>query len=76
MDLERGISYAFPLSPKPEETRLPTSSARKYDLVCFDVDGTLITHPSGKVIWEILNLKYTGDDTVNRERLAMSCIPI
>ena len=44
---------------------------RKYDLVCFDVDGTLITHPSGKVIWEVLNLKYTGDDTVNRERFAM-----
>jgi phosphoserine phosphatase len=45
--------------------------SRKYDLVCFDVDGTLIRHPSDKVIWEILNLKFTGDDSVNRERYRM-----
>lgn len=50
---------------------MPTDSPTKFDLVCFDVDGTLITHPSGKVIWEVLNLKYTGDDSVNQERFAM-----
>jgi phosphoserine phosphatase len=44
---------------------------RKYDLICFDVDGTLIKHPSDKVIWEILNIRFTGDDTVNRERYRM-----
>jgi len=44
---------------------------RKYDLVCFDVDGTLIRHPSDKVIWEILNLRFIGDDSVNRERYQM-----
>ena len=44
---------------------------RKFDLVCFDVDGTLIRHPSGKVIWEILNLRFTGDDSVNQERYRM-----
>ena len=44
---------------------------RKYDLICFDVDGTLIRHPSDKVIWEILNLRFTGDDSVNRERYRM-----
>jgi HAD superfamily PSPase-like hydrolase len=49
----------------------PVCSARKYDLVCFDVDGTLIRHPSDKVIWEILNLRFTGDDRVNRERYRM-----
>ena len=44
---------------------------RKYDLICFDVDGTLIRHPSDKVIWEILNLRFTGDDSVNQERYKM-----
>lgn len=43
----------------------------KYDLVCFDVDGTLIRHPSDKVIWEILNIRFTGDDSVNRKRYQM-----
>lgn len=46
-------------------------SRHPYDLVCFDVDGTLIKHPSEKVIWEILNLRFTGDDGVNRERYRM-----
>lgn len=41
---------------------------RPYDLICFDVDGTLVRHPSGKVIWEILNRRFTGDDAVNAER--------
>jgi HAD superfamily PSPase-like hydrolase len=40
----------------------------RYDLICFDVDGTLIRHPTDKVIWEILNLRFTGDDRVNVER--------
>ncbi len=43
-------------------------TARPYDLICFDVDGTLVRHPSGKVIWEILNRRFTGDDAVNAER--------
>ena len=41
---------------------------RAYDLICFDVDGTLVRHPSGKVIWEVLNERFTGDHTVNVER--------
>jgi phosphoserine phosphatase len=47
------------------------NSQRKFDLVCFDVDGTLIKHPSDKVIWEILNLRFIGDDSVNQERYRM-----
>jgi HAD superfamily PSPase-like hydrolase len=47
------------------------ATKRKYDLVCFDVDGTLITHPSGKVVWEVLNRKYTGTDEINQERFRM-----
>jgi phosphoserine phosphatase len=46
-------------------------NGRKFDLVCFDVDGTLIRHPSDKVIWEILNLRFVGDDSVNQERYRM-----
>ena len=43
-------------------------ASRSFDLICFDVDGTLVRHPSGKVIWEILNRRFTGDDSVNAER--------
>jgi phosphoserine phosphatase len=41
---------------------------RAYDLICFDVDGTLVHHPTGKVIWEVLNQRFTGDHTINIER--------
>ena len=41
---------------------------RPYDLICFDVDGTLVVHPEEKIVWEILNRRFTGDDTVNRVR--------
>jgi HAD superfamily phosphoserine phosphatase-like hydrolase len=41
---------------------------RRFDLVAFDVDGTLIRHPEGKTVWEVLNRRYIGDDTVNEER--------
>jgi phosphoserine phosphatase len=41
-----------------------------FDLVVFDVDGTLVQHPGNKTIWEVLNRRFTGDDGMNRERLA------
>jgi phosphoserine phosphatase len=41
---------------------------RRFDLVAFDVDGTLVRHPEGKTVWEVLNRRFTGDDTVNAER--------
>lgn len=41
---------------------------RPYDLICFDVDGTLVVHPEEKIVWEILNIRFTGSDTVNRTR--------
>ena len=44
-----------------------------YDLICFDVDGTLVRHPSGLVIWEVLNLKYGGSKEINRFRYQMYC---
>jgi phosphoserine phosphatase len=44
---------------------------REYDLICFDVDGTLVEHPDNKVIWEVLNTRILGDDSVNVERFKM-----
>jgi phosphoserine phosphatase len=49
------------------------STKRAYDLICFDVDGTLVRHPSGLVIWEVLNLKYGGSKEINRFRYQMYC---
>jgi phosphoserine phosphatase len=42
-----------------------------FDLVAFDVDGTLVTHPEDKTVWQVLNEAFTGSETQNRERLAM-----
>jgi len=43
---------------------------RRFDLVAFDVDGTLARHPAHKTVWEILNDRFCGNDGLNRERLA------
>jgi phosphoserine phosphatase len=43
--------------------------SRRFDLVCFDVDGTLIDHPDGKVVWQLLNRRFVGEDRVNELRL-------
>jgi len=37
-------------------------------LIAFDVDGTLVDHPQGKVIWELLNARFVGDDSLNHAR--------
>ena len=42
--------------------------SRRFDLVAFDVDGTLVHHPKDKTIWEVLNLRFTGSDDQNAER--------
>ena len=41
-----------------------------YRLVAFDVDGTLVGNDEGKVVWELLNRHFCGDDALNRERFA------
>lgn len=42
--------------------------SRRFDLVAFDVDGTLVHHPKDKTVWEVFNLKFTGSDDQNAER--------
>jgi phosphoserine phosphatase len=44
------------------------SRERPFDLICFDVDGTLVIHPDEKIVWEILNRRFTGDDEANQVR--------
>jgi len=44
------------------------SSGRAFDLVAFDVDGTLIRSPDGRTVWELLNERFVGTADVNRER--------
>jgi phosphoserine phosphatase len=41
---------------------------RRYDLVAFDVDGTLVHHPEDKTVWEVLNRRFTGTDDQNALR--------
>ena len=41
---------------------------RRFDLVAFDVDGTLVHHPEDKTVWEVLNQRFTGSDDQNVRR--------
>lgn len=43
---------------------------RRYDLVAFDVDGTLVRGPRGLIVWELLNERFAGTAELNRERYA------
>ena len=44
---------------------------RRFDLVAFDVDGTLVQHPDGQTVWEVLNERFTGTAEHNRERFKL-----
>lgn len=41
-----------------------------YKLAAFDVDGTLVRSKNNKVVWEIFNRHFAGDDSINQERFA------
>jgi len=45
------------------------NTARTVDLVVFDIDGTLIVHPTGQVVWQVLNGRYGTDPEINAQRL-------
>jgi len=47
---------------------MPLAADSPYGLVAFDVDGTLVDSPDGKVVWQLLNARFIGDDAVNIER--------
>ncbi len=36
--------------------------------IFFDVDGTLVHHPRGETVWQVLNRVFLGDDARNEER--------
>jgi phosphoserine phosphatase len=42
--------------------------ASRFDLVAFDVDGTLVESPGGLNVWEVLNDRIVGGAEINRER--------
>lgn len=44
---------------------------RRFDLVAFDVDGTLVRGPDDRTVWELLNERFTGTAEHNRERYAL-----
>lgn len=44
---------------------------RRFDLVAFDVDGTLVHHPEDKTVWEVLNRRYVGSEDLNAERWSL-----
>ena len=44
---------------------------KRFDLVAFDVDGTLVEHDEDKTVWEVLNERFTGTAERNRERLTL-----
>ena len=45
--------------------------SRAFDLVAFDVDGTLIRGPERRTVWEVLNERFTGTPDHNKERYAL-----
>ncbi|MCU0689952.1 MAG: HAD family phosphatase [Polyangiaceae bacterium] len=58
------------LEPKPSpagsyEVGAPEPRVR---VVAFDVDGTLVEHDAGLVVWQILNRRFVGDHRLHAER--------
>jgi phosphoserine phosphatase len=43
-------------------------ASKSFDLVAFDVDGTLVESPGGLTVWEVLNDRFVGSSEINRER--------
>ena len=47
-----------------------TRPERPFDIIAFDIDGTLVNGPNDFTVWEVLNLHFTGVPEVNKERYA------
>ncbi len=48
-----------------------SDSKRRFDLVAFDVDGTLVEHPQEETVWQVLNRRFGLPQGVERERFQM-----
>jgi phosphoserine phosphatase len=46
------------------------TGTRRFDLVAFDVDGTLVEHPEEKTVWELLHRRFGVPEGTERERYA------
>ncbi len=44
---------------------------KRFDLIAFDIDGTLVHGPNGWTVWEVLNHRFTGTPELNKERYAL-----
>lgn len=49
---------------------MTTNGARTFDLIAFDVDGTLVGHADGKVVWNLFNDRYARDVPEAADRMA------
>lgn len=48
----------------------PSFRSTSFQLVAFDVDGTLVKHADNKVIWQLLNRRFGGDAEENNRRFS------
>jgi ADP-ribose pyrophosphatase len=54
--------------PRPAAGGPRPAAGRPVDVVAFDVDGTLVAHPHGKVVWQILMERFGLDTARSRQR--------
>ncbi|MBW2734286.1 MAG: HAD family phosphatase [Deltaproteobacteria bacterium] len=47
----------------------PVAALKRYKLVAFDVDGTLVGNRSQKVVWELFNRHFCDNEAINQTRL-------
>jgi phosphoserine phosphatase len=67
---ERDRDSGHEAEAEAKQLRPRKRDVRPYDLVAFDVDGTLVQAPNGWTVWEVLNERFTGTAESNRERYA------
>ena len=49
------------------------TTLKRFDIVAFDVDGTLVNAPNDFTVWEVLNERFIGTASVNKDRYARYC---
>jgi phosphoserine phosphatase len=64
------VSPAAPRPAAPPPPAAPAAGPRPVAVVAFDVDGTLVSHPRGKVVWQLLHERFGCDLQAARERFA------